>query len=115
MAAGLGVVPALAGCNAFYTADVRNFADQPVMAELKQGGRRPDGSVIARRRVPPGDRGKIGPIRAPKNAVIFLEVDFAGNEGYPARLDLPSGTTVVNVERIDEGAIGRIRLKEIRE
>jgi hypothetical protein len=44
---------------------------------------------------------------------MALEVDFAGNVGYPATLDLARGKTVVNIRRADEGSKGRIRIEEV--
>jgi hypothetical protein len=104
---------AVLGCRAGYDVEVRNLTDQPVTARLYTVGSM-TGSPYYRetRRAGPGDRASLQ-TTVDYNERVQLEVDFAGNVGYPAMLDLSRGRTIVNVRRTDEGARGRIALEEI--
>lgn len=112
-AAALLLLPlALVGCRAGYEVEVRNLTDQPVTARLASPHR--DGTTYQRatKRAGPGDRAALA-TQVDFRERVLLEVDFAGNIGYPATLDLDRGKTIVNVRRTDEGARGRIMLEEI--
>jgi hypothetical protein len=104
---------AFAGCRAGYEVDLRNMADQPVTAKLVTQHADGAGSTLRQTRIGPGDRGSVF-VQTEGGERVALEVDFAGNVGYPATLDLVKGKTVVNVVRIDEGSKGRIRLEEVQ-
>lgn len=72
---------------------------------------------MASTRLGPGDRGGLFK-QVDSGTRMRLRVDFAGNEGYPAVLDLSRGETVVNVRRVEGEAsgapsAGRLRLEEI--
>lgn len=111
--AGLFALPAiLVGCRSGYDVDVRNLTDQPIHARLVTPHQ--DGANVKLRetRLGPGDRGSLFVQRDARERVA-LEVDFAGNIGYPATLDLVRGKTVVNVRRADTGAQGRLILEEV--
>src|SRR3954469_8165220 len=91
----------LAGCRSGYDVNVRNLTDQPVTARLNapfgDGGPRTLGS----RYVGPGDRQSLF-VQTDYKVPVTLSVDFAGNVGYPATLDLSRGETVVNVRRAEQ-------------
>lgn len=103
---------ALIGCTRGYEVEVRNLTDQPVVARISSPQR--DGLPHYHRtsRAGPGDRANMT-TRVGTTERMMLEVDFAGNVGYPATLDLSTGKTIVNVRRSDEGARGRITLEEL--
>ena len=111
--AALALLPmALTGCYRGYEVEVRNLTDQPVMARIATN--HPDGAPRYHRtgRAGPGDRTSMF-MQAGATQRLILDVDFAGNVGYPATLDLGPGRTIVNVRRRDEGARGGIMLEEI--
>jgi hypothetical protein len=103
---------ALAACRSGYDVDVRNLADQPVVASIVTTHANGGGQLMASQRLGPGDRTGLFAETDTKDTV-WLEVDFAGNTGYPARLDLVRGRTVVNVHRADEGSKGKLKLEEV--
>jgi hypothetical protein len=110
--AALTLVPfALAGCRSGYEVDIRNLADQPVVAQILTS--HPDGAsrLLAQDRLGPGDRRALFS-QEDYFARVWLQVDFQGNQGHPATLDLARGKTVVNVKRTDEGSRGTIRIEE---
>ena len=102
----------LLGCRAGYDVEVRNLTDQPITARLQSMHRDGVPRAIATSRAGPGDRASMFE-QVGGTERITLEVDFAGNVGYPATLDLSRGKTIVNVRRSDEGARGRITLEEL--
>jgi hypothetical protein len=104
----------LTGCASTYEVNVRNQADQPVTAEIREGKPKGASKVLKSRRIPPGDRAWLGPARSGGFKTVFLTVDFEGNVETPVVLKLKGGTTAVNVERADEGARGRVLLEEVR-
>lgn len=105
----------LTGCRAAYDVQVRNLTDQPIgMALTAPFGDGAD-AALASGRLGPGDRGTLFK-QVDAGTRVALRVDFAGNEGYPAVLDLSRGETVVNVRRVEgdgAGSKGRLRLEEI--
>jgi hypothetical protein len=113
-AAALLVLPlVLVGCRAGYEVQVRNMTDQPVTARLYTPGSVTGTPYTLRTgRAGPGDRTALA-ANVDYNERVVLEVDFLGNIGYPATLDLDRGLTIVNVRRSDSGAQGRIVLEEI--
>ena len=100
------------GCRAGYDVDVRNLTDQPVHASLVTPHEDGAPRLLREVRLGPGDRGSMF-VQTDAGQPVALSVDFAGNIGYPATLDLSKGQTVVNVTRVDEGSKGRLRLQEI--
>ena len=103
---------ALVGCRAGYDVDVRNLSDQPITAKLTAG--HTDGAplVLREKYVGVGDRTNLF-VQRDANVPVALVVDFQGNVGYPATVDLSKGSTIVNVRRADEGARGRLQLEVI--
>jgi hypothetical protein len=109
----LSIPLALAGCRTAYDVQVRNMTDQPVTARLYTLGSTSGKPYELRTgRAGPGDRTSLA-TSVDFRERVHLEVDFAGNIGHPATLDLDRGRTIVNVRRADEGARGRITLEEV--
>lgn len=108
----LAVPFVLAGCRSGYDVDVRNMTDQPVVASLVKpfgdGVDRP----LAQARLGPGERGQLFSQQDSKD-LVSLTVDFAGNVGYPAKLDVSRGKTVVNVRKTETGSKGRLTLEAV--
>lgn len=99
----------LAGCQADYGADLHNRTSTPVFAQLMVKAHGKDGAATlgASRRLGPGDRAFVGPVRASDRAgAVFLSVDSLPNATRPASLDLAPGTSFLDV--IDDS--GSIRL-----
>jgi hypothetical protein len=111
--AALFALPALlVGCRSGYEVDIRNLTDQPVSARIVTPFGDGANTTLAQKRLGPGDRGSLFR-QTDSNQRVALEVDFAGNVGFPATIDLSPGKTVVNVRRTDEGTHGHVRLEEI--
>lgn len=125
----VGLAAALAGaggCRSAYDVQVRNMTDQPIVAALSAPFGDGADKALAVTRLGPGDRGSLFR-QVDSKTRVALRVDFAGNEGTPAVMDLVRGETVVNVERVETpsvpgagnqpaaGAlsIGRLRLREV--
>jgi hypothetical protein len=102
----------LVGCRAGYDVDVRNLTDQPITAKLTAG--HTDGAplVLREKYIGIGDRTSLF-VQRDANVPVALVVDFQGNIGHPATVDLSKGSTVVNVRRADEGSRGRLQLEVI--
>ena len=111
-AAVLAVPFLLAGCRSGYDVDVRNMTDQPVTARLTAPHTDGAPMTLDERYVGPGDRGHLFK-QTDSGVHVSLSVDFAGNTGYPAILDLSRGQTIVNVRRADQGPKGRLQLEEV--
>jgi hypothetical protein len=92
------------GCRAGYDVDVRNLTDQPITAKLTTP--HTDGApfVLTKRYVGVGDKGSLF-IQREASEKVALTVDFEGNPGYPATVDLSQGATIVNVRRADPGRV----------
>lgn len=107
-----GASALLAGCRSGYDLDVRNLTDQPITAKFNVPF--PDGApkTVTERYVGPGDHQHMF-VQTDYFVRVSLVVDFAGNIGYPATLDLRRGTTIVNVRRADPGTQGRLQLEEV--
>lgn len=112
VAAAFALPAVIVGCRAGYDVDVRNLTDQPVQARLVTPFGDGADQTLREIRLGPGNRGSMF-AQTDSNQHVALSVDFAGNIGYPATIDLSHGKTVVNVTRVDEGAKGRLRLEEI--
>ena len=106
LAAGL-----LAGCRADYSADIRNLTPQPIFAQLTENRR--DGTVIvATRRLGPGDRALVGPVRAESGRVALL-IDTKPNPEAPARRDLQPGQNAFNVRQRTDEVSGPLEIEDL--
>ncbi len=105
---------ALTGCKASYEVNVRNDADQPITAEMRQGSPKGRNETLIRERIGPGDRATLGPQRVGAFKNVFLAVDFEGNTDLPATTKLRKGLSAVNVNRADDGSRGTVTLETKR-
>jgi hypothetical protein len=102
----------LLGCRSGYDVDVRNQTDQPITARLQVPHTDGAPKTLQEKYIGIGDRDRLF-IQRDRREPVSLVVDFKGNLGYPATLDLSRGATIVNVRRNDEGAKGRLMLEAI--
>jgi hypothetical protein len=102
----------LVGCRAGYEVDVRNLTDQPITARLTVPHTDGAPQTLQEHYVGIGDR-KTMFTQQDASKPVALSVDFQGNVGYPAVLDLSRGQTIVNVRRSDEGGRGRIQIEAV--
>lgn len=94
-AAAAGV---LGGCKADYGADVVNHTPQPVFVQMFIKGNS-EASLAASKRLGPGDRGFVGPVRHDKNQGAYLSFDTLPNPNRPATVDLAPGTSFFEVQQ----------------
>lgn len=108
-AMGIALVGAmvLGGCQADYGADVVNATPQPVFVQMFIKGHS-ESSMAASKRLGPGDRGFIGPVRHNKNQGAYLAFDTLANPGRPATVDLGAGTSFFEVRQDGEGTSGAL-------
>lgn len=104
----------LAGCQADYAADITNRTSQPVfvqMATRAHGlGEKP--VIAANKRLGPGDRVFIGPVRASDRAgSVFLSIDSLPNNVQPYSTDLLPGVTFFETMQGDDGVV-RVQIKQ---
>jgi hypothetical protein len=112
-AAAVAFLPlALAGCRSGYEVSVRNLTDQPVTARLNVPFSDGAPKTVTNRYIGIGDRQSMF-VQTDANVRVSLSVDFAGNVGHPATIDLSPGQTVVNVRRTDQGPQGHLQLEEL--
>lgn len=116
--AAVGVAAAclggLAGCQADYAADIVNRSPNPVFVQLvsRAHGIGENSVVSANKRLGPGDRGFIGPVRASDKAgSVYVSIDSLPNTTRPFTMDLPPGTTFLEAVENDDGAL-RVQMKQ---
>ncbi len=99
---------ALAACQADYGADIHNTTSGPVYAQLmvKANDRNQPATLNATRRLGPGDRGTVGPVRAnARPGSVYLTVDSLPNPSHPASADLRPGTAFITVTQEPGGPL----------
>ncbi len=104
---GLAAAAGLAGCQADYGADIMNRTSGPVFAQLmvKAHGKNDPAVLGANKRLGPGDRAFIGPVRASDHpGSVFVTIDSLPNTVRPTTLDLTPGTAFLEVME-DNGAL----------
>lgn len=112
LAAMVVVAGAAGGCVSNYAVDVRNQTPQPLYAMLSE--HTDTGAMIRQsKRLGPGDRAAIGPIRA-KHGRAFLVVDTNPNPDRPVTVDLQAGTTTCEVTQEGEGTAGPLVVRVLR-
>lgn len=102
----------LTGCQADYGADITNQTSTPIFAQLMvKANDRNSGAVMgAQRRLGPGDRAALGPVRAAaRPGSVFLVVDSLPNTSKPLQADLLPGTAFLVVTQ-EQG--GPLRMSE---
>lgn len=97
----------LSGCQTDYAADVVNKTPQPLFVQLFVKGNT-DSSLGASKRLGPGDRGFIGPVRHDKNQGAYLAFDTLGNPARPATVDIGPGTSFFEVQADSANSDGRL-------
>jgi len=102
--------PALIGCQqADYAADVVNRTPQPVFAQLFT--KEANGAMAGMsRRLGPGDRASIGPVRAYVNRGAYISVDTLSNPGRPVDADLLPGTSFFQIIQDGQDVNSPIRI-----
>jgi hypothetical protein len=103
----------LAGCQADYAVDMTNRTPQPVYVQIfAKGG---DRAVLgASRRLGPGDRALVGPVRTDKGHGAYLQVDSMPNPSRPLSGDLMPGTSYLELIQDGEGTNAPMRIVEKR-
>lgn len=106
------VLLSLSACRSNYAVDIRNQTPQPVFAQVferdNSGGQR----VLAGKRLGPGDRAAIGPVRA-RTGRAGLAIDTPANPGGILMIDLAAGTSVFNVTQRGEMTSGPLEIREV--
>lgn len=117
LAAGALGLLAVAGCHrADVAADVHNTTPQPLFVEIyvKGNAGRP-ATLEASRRLGPGDRAVVGPVRQvahPPGA--FVKIDTMPNPSRPVTRDLAEGTNYLTVRQEGDQTAGRLWVEEKR-
>lgn len=112
--AAAAMLAGLAGCQADYAADITNRTPNPMFVQLvtRAHGIGEKSVVAANKRLGPGDRSFIGPVRASDKAgSVFVSIDSMPNTAAPFTMDLPPGTTFLEATQNDDGAV-RVQLKQ---
>ena len=109
VACGFGVSAVLAGCQSDYAADIVNQTPQPVFAQIFSNTG--SGPVLgANRRLGPGDRASIGPVRNQTDNGAFLSVDSLPNPSRPVMVDLKPGTNFFVIMQDGTETAGPLRI-----
>lgn len=93
------------GCQASYSADVTNKTPAPVFVQIvsrSSAGAVPD----AGKRLGPGDRAFIGPIRNDRGRGAYLVVDTLPNPSRPTTIELLADATSYLEVRSDSNQVG---------
>jgi len=96
-AAGWSILAAgLCGCQADYAADIHNQTPQPLFAQIMI---RSHGETFlgAGRRLGPGDRAFVPPVRAQQGGEVFVTIDTLPNPTQTVSMDLAPGTNFLVV------------------
>ncbi len=107
----------LGGCHrADVSADVHNTTPQPLFVEIYvKGNFGREATLEASRRLGPGDRALVGPVRQvgfPPGA--FVRMDTRPNPSLPLELELNEGTNFLRVRQEGDGTAGRLMADEKR-
>lgn len=102
---GAAVLFAAVGCQADFGADVTNKTPQPLFVQLFSKGNT-DSMLAASKRLGPGDRGVIGPIRNNKHQGAYLTFDTLPNPARPTTVDLDTGMNFFEVHQDSESSAG---------
>lgn len=112
--AAAAMLGGLVGCQADYAADITNRTPNPVFVQLvtRAHGIGEKSVVAANKRLGPGDRSFIGPVRASDKAgSVFVSIDSMPNTSAPFTMDLSPGVTFFEATQSDDGAV-RVQLKQ---
>ncbi len=101
------------GCQADFAADIHNRAPQPLFAQVMLKSNDGASAVVgASRRLGPGDRAMVGPVRTNKNAGAYLVLDTLPNPSRPVTLDLRPGVSFLVVTLDPPTNEGVLRIEE---
>lgn len=106
-----GCVGLLAGCQAGYSADIRNKTPQPLYAQVVDISTNPS-VVRGSTRIPPGSRGGLGPYMIVVGKAILV-VDTLPNPSTPRQIPMGEGTTTVEVQQLGDNAAGELDVRLI--
>ena len=115
MTARVGLVvcaAALTGCQADFGADIHNKTSGPVFAQLmvKANGKNDPAVLGATKRLGPGDRAFVGPVRnSDRPGSVYVVIDSLPNASRAVTLDLLPGTSYLEV--FDDGGSLRVMPK----
>ncbi len=113
-AAAMLAAGGMVGCQADYAADITNRTPNPVFVQLvtRAHGIGEKSVLAANKRLGPGDRTFIGPVRASDKAgSVFVSIDALPNTARPFSMDLSPGTTFLEATQNDDGAV-RVQIKQ---
>jgi hypothetical protein len=97
-AAFLIATAGLGACQSSYSADVTNKTPQPLFVQLFAKGSGQNNATLAQsRRLGPGDRGGVGPIRVETSKGAYVVFDTKANPGRPVTVDLAPGANLYEV------------------
>jgi len=108
---------ALPGCQSNYAADIHNKTPTPVFAQLmvKANDRNQPATLGAQRRLGPGDRAAVGPVRANiRPGSVYLLVDSMPNPSRPVSADLTPGTAFIEITQEGDAMGGQLHIAEKR-
>lgn len=101
------------GCQADFAADIHNKAPQPLFAQVMlKSNDGTSATVGASRRLGPGDRALVGPVRTNKDAGAYLVLDTLPNPSRPVTLDLRPGVSFLVVTQDPPTNDGVLRIEE---
>jgi hypothetical protein len=108
---GVAACAGMTGCQAGYSADIRNPGPRPVYAQMMEQF---DSYATMRSsvRLGPGDRGGLGPVMA-REGRAFVVVDTVPSTGTPVRVPLAVGTTILEVTQTGDPASGLLQVQII--
>lgn len=107
----MSVMGVLAGCQADYSADLTNKTPQPVYVQLAANADRGPGLVV-NKRLGPGDRVFVGPIRADAGKGATLTVDTLPNPTRPLSIFLRPGAYFYEIRQDSPTNDGRLEVIE---
>ncbi len=102
----------LAGCRSNYAVDLRNQTPQPLFAQVFERANDGSQTVLAGRRLGPGDRAAIGPVRG-RTGRVGLALDTPGNPQGIVLIDLAAGTSVFSITQQGESTAGPLEVREV--
>lgn len=113
LGAGMLIASMLSGCKADFGADVTNQTPQPLFAQIMlKGNDGASATLGASRRLGPGDRAFIGPVRTDAKAGAYLALDTLPNPGRPVTHDLAPGTSFLVISQSDPSNAGSLIIRE---
>lgn len=105
----------LAGCQADFAVDLQNSTPQPLFAQIMTKSNSGNSATLgASRRLGPGDRAMVGPVRTNEKAGAYLVLDTLPNTTRPVTVDLRPGTSFLIVKQDTPDNSSPMRVEEKR-